>query len=202
MNDDVRANLRAELRSVDPMPADVPTESLTSPEGRHRLEDIMSTETTEKQSKPTRSRTPWYAAAAAVAVAVVAIGVIVFAPGDEQPAASAPLELTAGASDALASCIMMSPEIIAGSEVAFAGTATTIDGETVTLAVTKWYTGGDSEAVIVTAPAGFEALIGSVPFAEGGSFLVSATDGVVNYCGMSGEATAELQALYDAAFPG
>ncbi len=56
--------------------------------------------------------------------------------------------------------------------------------------------------MIVTAPAGFEALIGSVPFVEGGDFLISAIDGVVNYCGMSGEATSELQTLYDAAFAG
>jgi hypothetical protein len=199
MNDD----LRAQLRSVDPMPSDVPTEPVTSPEGRQRLENIMSTQTIEQKPKPSRSRTPWYAAAAAVAVAVVAIGVIAIGPNDQQPAASGPpMELTASVSDAMASCIMMSPEIIAGSEVAFAGTATTIEGETVTLEVTKWYAGGDNATVIVTAPAGFEALIGSVPFAEGGNFLVSATDGVVNYCGMSGEATAELQALYDAAFPG
>jgi hypothetical protein len=135
-------------------------------------------------------------------VAAVAVGVIAVGSNNQEPAASVPLELTAGESDALASCIMMTPEIIAESEVAFAGTATAVEGETVTLEVTKWYTGGDAATVIVTAPAGFEALIGSVPFAEGGNFLVSATDGIVNYCGMSGEATAELQALYDAAFPG
>jgi hypothetical protein len=135
-------------------------------------------------------------------VAAVAVGVIAVGSNNQEPAASVPLELTAGESDALASCIMMTPEIIAESEVAFAATATAVDGETVTLEVTKWYTGGDATTVIVTAPAGFEALIGSVPFAVGENFLVSATDGVVNYCGMSGLATPELQALYDAAFPG
>lgn len=162
----------------------------------------MSTQTTEKTPKPNRSRTPWYAAAAAVAIAVVAVGVVTMGPNGEQPAASPPLALTAGESNALAKCMVMTPEIIAESEVAFAGTATTIDGETVTLEVTKWYVGGDSATVTVTAHAGFEALIGGVPFAVGENFLVSATDGVVNYCGMSGEATTELQTLYDTAFPG
>ncbi|MCZ7533768.1 MAG: hypothetical protein M5U23_10215 [Acidimicrobiia bacterium] len=161
----------------------------------------MSTHISEQKTNTNRSRTPWFAAAAAVAAAIVAVSVIAVGPKGEQPVASTPLALTAGESNTLASCIMMTPEIIAESEVAFAGIVTAIDGETVTLEVTKWYAGGDNATVIVTAPAGFEALIGNVPFAEGGNFLVSATDGVVNYCGMSGEATAELQALYDAAFP-
>lgn len=184
------------------MPADVPTETVTSPQGRRRLEDIMSEPTPQEKRHQGSSRTPWYAAAAAALVAVVAVGVIAVGSNNQEPAASAPLELTAGESDALASCIVMTPEIIAESEVAFAATATAVDGETVTLDVTEWFVGGDSDTVIVTAPAGFEALIGSVPFAVGDDFLVSATDGVVNYCGMSGLATPELQALYDAAFPG
>jgi hypothetical protein len=54
----------------------------------------------------------------------------------------------------------------------------------------------------VFAPDGFEALIGSIDFQEGKSFLVSAYDGVVNYCGFSGEETPELRAVYDAAFGG
>lgn len=184
------------------MPPDVPTETVTSPQGRHRLEDIMSTDIGQDKQHRARSRTPWYAAAAAAIVAVVAIGVVVMGPDTEEPAASAPLELTAGASDLMAMCLAIEPEVIATSEVAFAGTATAIDGDVVTLDVTKWFVGGDNPTVIVTAPAGFEALLGSVPFAVGENFLVSATDGVVNYCGMSGEATPELQAMYDAAFPG
>ena len=199
MNDD----LKAALQSIDPMHSSESTESVTSPQGRRRLEDIMSTPVLEtKETPPARSRAPWYAAAAAAVVAVLAIGVVALGPTDDAPVASAPLQLTAGESDIMASCIAPSPEILAPVEVAFAGTATKIDGETVTLSVTKWYTGGDSETVVVTAPAGFEALIGSVPFVVGEDFLISATGGVVNYCGLSGAATPELQAIFDGAFPG
>jgi hypothetical protein len=198
MNDELRNRLQA----IDPMPADVPTETVTSREGRLRLEDIMSTPTKEQPSRTTRSRTPWYAAVAAVAVAAVAVTVIATGSNDPAPVASAPMQLAAGESDAMASCIVLTSEVLAPVEVAFAGTVTAIDGETVTLEVTKWYVGGDTDTVVLTAPAGLEALIGSVPFAVGENFLVSATEGVVNYCGFSGPATADLQAIYDGAFSG
>ena len=85
-----------------------------------------------------------------IVVAVVAVSVIAFGPNDQQTATSTPLELVAGESNALAKCKVMTSEIIAESEVAFAGTATTINEETVTLEVTKWYAGGDSTTVMVT----------------------------------------------------
>ncbi len=66
----------------------------------------------------------------------------------------------------------------------------------------RWFTDGEADTVVVTAVAGLEALTGSVPWAEGERFLVSATNGVVAYCGLSGAATPELEAMYDEAFPG
>jgi hypothetical protein len=212
MNDDLQARLRAS----DPMAPDatihVPVESPTSPTGRRRLEAIMSTPTTEQSTETTgpqrtaareRSRTPWFAAIAAVAVAVVAVGAIAIGSGgDDAVVAGNPMELTAGPSDIMASCLAPSADVLRGVEVAFAGTVTTIEGEIVTLEVTQWYVGGDAPSVVVTAPAGLEALTGSVPFAVGDDFLVSATGGIVNYCGLSGSATPEMQAMYDAAFGG
>lgn len=214
MNDDLEARLRAS----DPMGPDaappVPIESATSHMGRRRLEAIMSTPITEPtidmpDERPEtgpegpRSRTPWFAAIAAAVVAIVAIGAIAIGSGGgDTVAAEDPLELAAGPSDAMASCLAPSADVLRGVEVAFAGTVTAIEGEVVTLEVTEWYVGGDTATVVVTAPAGLEALIGSVPFAVGDDFLVSATGGVVNYCGLSGTASPELQAIYDAAFAG
>ena len=45
------------------------------------------------------------------------------------------------------------------------------------------------------------ALLGSVVFEDGGHYLISAGDGEVRSCGLSGEVSPELQAIYDEAFP-
>lgn len=161
--------------------------------------------TAKSNPRQTRSRAPWYAAAAAAVIAIVAVAAIALGPGSspgELPSAASPIELTAGPENVMASCIVPSAEVLAPTDMAFAGTATAIDGERVTLAVTEWYKGGDADEVVVVAPAGFEALIGSVPFQVGDDFLISATGSTVNYCGLSGAATPELQAIYDEAFPG
>ncbi len=57
-------------------------------------------------------------------------------------------------------------------------------------------------AVTLIAPEGLEALIGGVAWEVGRSYIVSASDGVVHYCGQTGPATPELQTIYDAAFAG
>jgi hypothetical protein len=44
------------------------------------------------------------------------------------------------------------------------------------------------------------ALEGGVEFADGQTYLVTATDGTVNGCGYSGLATPELQSAFDSAF--
>jgi len=199
MSDD----LRSELKKLDPMQPGVPTEPVTSASSRTRLEHIMSTPTIEKsETPPSRSRAPWYAAVAAVAVVAVAIGGVALLSNEETaPVATAPLELTANAGDVMASCIQLSADILVDVPVAFEGTVTAIEGDVVTLDVDRWFTGGDATTVVVTAPAGLEALIGGIQFDMGATYLVSATDGVVNYCGFSGPATPELTAIFEEAFP-
>ena len=109
--------------------------------------------------------------------------------------------LSAGESDpALMSCLPFSVDILDDMELAFEGTVTNVDRDQLTLDVVTWYRGGDAEQVQITAPLGMEALIGGIPFEVGGSYLVSATDGVVNYCGYTGVATDELRAAFDQAF--
>lgn len=160
------------------------------------------------------------AAVAALAVAGAAIGGV-FDRGDDAPAVAdlpvddgepAPAEpvvyeLSAGDADpAMMSCLQIDASIIAQSQVAFRGVVDRIDAgegvETVTLAVDRWYAGGDADVVTIDAPLGLEALIGSIDFVVGEPYLISAWDGVVSYCGMSGAATPELQQMYDQAFPG
>lgn len=156
----------------------------------------------------------WLAAAAAAVVAVAATAAIGLTGGSDgagdEPelvvptiGIPEPLTLSLGeGQDMMASCIRPSPEVLTPVEVAFAATAVEVDGERVVLEVTRWYTGGDRALVELTAPAGLEALIGGIDFRVGGDYLVSADAGIVNYCGLSGPATPELRAIYDAAFPG
>jgi hypothetical protein len=135
------------------------------------------------------------------AVAPLVAGLsILLAACSSDGAESEPMELTAGQSDAMASCLAFDPAILADMPVAFEGTVTAVDGDQVTLDVDHWFKGGDTDEVIVTAPQGLEALIGGISFEDGKQYLVSASEGQVNYCGFSGESTAELRAGFEEAF--
>lgn len=166
----------------------------------------MQTDTTATTDSPSTGAAPrrwiWLAAAAVAIVAMAAGAVLVGGDDDDDaPVASGPpLELSLGASDTMASCVPTSAEFLADMPVAFAGTATEVGDAQVTLTVDEWYAGGDAGTVVLDAPAGMEALIDGFTFEEGTHYLVSATEGRVNFCGFSGPATAELQAIYDEAF--
>jgi hypothetical protein len=172
----------------------------------------------EHDGPPGRSRRRWIVAIVAAAVVLVAAVALVVAAvagddgdggegsdGGSTAGADADLgttlELSLGADDALASCLALDVAILADMSPAFAATATSVDGETVTLDVDQWYAGGDAESVVLQAPAGMQALIDGFDFEVGEQYLITATDGSVNYCGYSGLATPELTAAYDSAFP-
>ncbi len=134
-------------------------------------------------------------AGGAVAIAVLIVAALLIG-GDEAEA----VELSLGEGDALASCLVFDVATLADMSPAFAGTVTAIDGERVTLAVDRWYAGGDAAEVTLVGPHGLEALIGGIDFRVGGEYLITAANGVVNYCGYSGEATPEFRAAFDQAF--
>lgn len=203
--------LRNRIRRIDPMGPEVETRSVS--ESREMMEAVMSNPTnakpTERHSEktlqellPTASTggsiaisRPIAWIAAATAIVVVAAFALLNSGG------SAPLILSAGESDpALMSCLPFSVDILDDMEVAFEGTVTSVDGDLLTLDVVKWYRGGETAQVQITAPLGMEALIGGIPFEVGGSYLVSASNGVVSYCGYTGVATPDFRAAYELAF--
>ena len=205
MNDE----LRDQIRRLDPMHPGVPTEPVTTPSSRELLESIMSTPTIEKpEPVPARPRRrPWFALAAATLTVVVAVGGVVLLRGDEPTpttttsvVASPPLELGLGDGPGIASCLPVSADILRDMSPAFLGTATAVNGEQVTLAVDRWYAGGDAETVILHAPAGMEALIGGIDFQVGGEYFITAANGIVNYCGYSDAYSPELAQVFDEAF--
>lgn len=169
----------------------------------------MSTnrDTVEGPIVPLSSRTPrsrWLLGAAAAAVIAIAGLLVVTMSGDDNADVSAgpPLELSLGAEDVMASCLPVDAEGIAAMPIAFAGTATAVDGELVTLEVDRWYTGGDAEIVQLRSTSGQAALIAGFDVEVGEDYLISASDGAVSFCGFSGPATPELSALFDEAFAG
>ena len=196
--------LRNSLKRLDPMQAAVSTESPTTESSRHRMERVMST-TTHLTTPPTGARAPkrWVPAIATVVVAAVAVGIFTFTVGgsDPAPVAGPPLELSLGDSDVLASCIIFDVAILRDMPMAFEGTVTAIDGARGTLTVDHWYKGGDAAEVALTGgSADMVSLIGAFPLEVGSSYLVTATDGNVNFCGYSGPATPELRGYFEEAF--
>lgn len=197
--------LRERLARMDPMHSGVPTEPTTTESSRELLEQIMSTPTKEKESPKPAPRKTWFIATAAVAALVLAIAAGLGLAGKEGTPSiqdKAPIALDAGGEDIMASCIAFSPEELEKvAELAFEGTVTAVDGDTVTLTVDTWFRGGDEAAqVVLNAPQGMEALIGGIPFVSGDQYLISAQAGSVNYCGFSGPSTPELRAGFETAF--
>jgi hypothetical protein len=189
--------------------------------------DIDEVTPATSDADPRRRRIATIGAAAAAVVAIVALGAVVASRDDDgddiatpvtaTPSTGAPdvtsiattlpdtptvLELQTGTEDLLASCAVIDASIVAQAPVAFKGTVTSADGDVVQLTVDEAYAGVTEQAVTLTAPEGMEALIGGVAWEVGQTYLVTAYDGVVSYCGQTGPATPELQAIFDQAFPG
>jgi hypothetical protein len=213
MNDD---ELRDRIGALDPALGCADPEPVTSPSARALLEEIMKTSVMDApaQASPDRPRRPrWFAAsAAAAAIGVAAVGAATFTrdggggiaavPATPVAGEAAVLELDAGVDEA-AKCQALDPSVLAGNEVAFRGTVTAVEGGVVELAVDEAYRGVGAPVVALgTSPELLGSTIEVVAWEVGRSYLVSAVDGVVSYCGQTGPATPELQAVFDAAFAG
>jgi hypothetical protein len=212
--------LRDRIARADPA-ARAATDPITSRAARALREEIVNTPVLDSQ--PTRDemtdrpRRRWAVPALAAAATVVAVGLGLVLAGtggdDGGELADAPivtaapgklkvLELSTGTEDVTATCMAITPQLIVEMPVAFKGTVDSSEGGIVTLTIDRAYQGTDAQVATLVAPEGLEALIGGVAFVPAQQYLITATDGVVNYCGFSGPATPELQALFDQAFPG
>ena len=156
---------------------------------------------------PPPSRRRWLVpalagAAAAAAVAVAVSGVLGGTPTPAPEAAKPALTLSLPNSDpATAMCMALSPELLAPAQVAFDGVVTSVDGGTATLTPSHWFKGARAGTVEVDVPPEVQtALVGAPQFELGKRYLVAGGDGQVGLCGMSGEYSPELEALYRSAF--
>ncbi len=221
-------DLRALLRSGDPAgslsPADPAALASLLEDIMSADLDVLpeADEGTRATGTHGRNRLTWLVAAAAAAAVIAGTGGIAISAlsGDDAAPPQATDHRTttsAGNDDALAPltgetteltavapqgrCAVPTADLISQYPQAFQGTVTAVDGNTVTLQTSDVFTGEVGETVQVTSnPAGFAALLKSVDFQVGQSYLVAAQDGQLSMCGFSGKATGELRSLYDEAF--
>lgn len=196
MHDDDRS-LRERLRGADPARdlAPLPPTWLD-----HRMEQIMTDTTTPAVPARTARRTWIPVAGVAAALAIgAAIAVPLMLGGT---ATVEPLALPEGGGLASGSCLPVSAETLQAQEQAFAARVLSVEGDLVTFEVTDRFAGEVADRVTVPQVDELTSDFSLVPFAVGDSYLVTATDGVVTGCGLSGADTAELRAVYDEAFAG
>ncbi|GHE09438.1 hypothetical protein [Klenkia taihuensis] len=188
MTDD---ELHARLRAADPLP-DLP------PLAPERLDQLLEDTVTGTEAPTTRRpRTLLLAAAAAAAVVVVGGGALALTGRD-----GGTTTLALAPPDVSASCAALTPELLAGSDVAFAGRVTAVSGDTVVLETTQRFTGEVGDTVEVTQGDGSVVDGAALTFEPGQVYLLTADDGTIGSCSGSGPDSPELRALFDQAFGG
>lgn len=165
---------------------------------------MLTTEQThEEPVTAPRWRRPAVLTAAAVAVLAIGVGAVVAGSGGGSSAArhrtTLALQAPAPPRPGMNACIRFSVDLLKDKPVAFSGTVTSVEPGLVTLDVDRWFKGGSADVVTVAVPDRNTA-VGTLEMVQGKRYLVSATDGIVNTCGYSGEATPDLEAAYEQAF--
>ena len=194
--------LEERLRAADPLAGTIGSDSEPDRDWLERTSRAVATQPASR-----RSRT-WIVAAALLVVAATAGAPIVRAASGGGPAADAPgpdLTVTelAMAPDApsMSSCVPFSTGVLAGMPVGFSGEVTTRTSDAVVVTVDKWYRGPGTDQVRLLAPDMSSTSVGDViDFQPGARYLVTATDGVVNYCGFTALWSQGLADSFAAAF--
>lgn len=165
------------------------------------VEAAMSTTPVEPKSRPRR----WAPAmAAAATLAVVGGGAYAFLDGSDpadtpEPTATT-LALPAGSGTSMNSCVPFDVEYLRDMPVAFSGSATEVGEDSVTLEVDRWYKGGNADLVRLANYDLSTVSLDGFTFEPGDRYLITATEGTVNFCGFSGPWSQELADAFDAAF--
>jgi len=191
VNDSPEDELMARLRAADPLP-DLPP---LTPE---RLDQLLEDTVTSTAAPTRRPRALLLAAAAAAGVVVVGGGALYLTGQD---GGTTTLALAPGGGPA-AICAALTPDGLAGNDVAFAGRVTSIAGGVVTLQTTQRFAGDVGDVVEVNQGEGGVVDGAPIVFEEGQSYLLTADGGTIGSCSGSGPDTPELRALFDEAFGG
>ncbi len=195
MNED---QLRQALAAADPLRS-APLDVVTSPRALELLETTMDTQT----RPPLWRRTSLVVAAAALVLLGGVGAVLADRSGTDTPVPrpTTTVALTVQSGLSSASCLPFDVTILRDMPVALRGTVVDVQPDRVTLDVDRWYKGGDAGRVTVATPDPNSSVsLDGVTFEQGRSFLLTATEGVVNGCGFSGPVSPELEQSYDQAF--
>ena len=162
-----------------------------------------------KELRPRRRRTLLAGAVAASTVlAVAGAGGLLLRGSTDEPVTSSGTTLTvtelalAPDTPTMTSCIPFSVELLADFPIAFGGEVTQRKGDDVLITVDTWYRGPQTDQVRLVASDMSMTSLGDavVDFREGSRYLVTATNGVVNYCGFTGPWTQDLANDFAAGF--
>lgn len=188
------------LRRLDPV-MDAPVDPVTGPRAAALMEQIMQTQpepVNVTSTPPTPARRPRRALFAALgALGVAAVGAFAFVAmrGDDAEPTSVAFSLAA--SDPLTQmCLPISDQQPSAEASAFRGTVVDISADSVTLDVTKWYQNGDADQVVISTAGMPIAALDGVDFVQGGDYLITAGDGQVGVCGVSGPYSADLEGWF------
>lgn len=192
--------LHDRLRRLDPA-LDAPVDPANGPRAAALMEQIMQTQpepVNVTSTPPTPARRPRRALFAALgALGVAAVGAFAFVAlrGDDPAPTSVSFSLAA--SDPLMQmCLPVSEQQPTAEASAFRGTVVDITADSVTLDVTNWYQNGDADQVVISTAGMPTAALDGVDFVQGGDYLITAGDGQVGVCGVSGPYSADLEAWF------
>lgn len=189
------------LRRLDPA-ADAPVDPVNGPRAAALMEQIMQTQpepVNVTSTPPAPARRPRRALFAALgALGVVAVGAFAFVAMRGDDPAPTSVSFSLGASDPLMQmCMPISDQQPSPEASAFRGTVIDIGAGTVTLEVTKWYQNGDADQVVLTTEGLPSVALDGVDFVQGGDYLITAGDGQVGFCGVSGPYSTDLEGWFD-----
>ena len=203
MSDEDRPDRAAEVQLLRRVQAADPARTFRLADSwtSDQVEATMRTTPMEPKSRPRR----WAPSlAAAATLAVIGGGVYTFL-GSNDPASTADatamtLDVPTGTGTSINSCVPFDVPYLRDMPVAFSGSATEVGEESVTLEVDRWYKGGDADVVRLTNYDLNTVSLEGFKFQEGDRYLITATDGTVNFCGYSGPWSQERADAFGEAF--
>ncbi|PPF57197.1 hypothetical protein C5C55_07655 [Rathayibacter sp. AY1C2] len=186
-------DVRRLLRTVDP------ARSLPALDRDELAEQIAAATGEGTRTVHSRRRSPWLiVGVGALSAGAAASLLLPFALGVGGGRTSTLILPSTGGP--MAACSPVTAAALAPAQLAFRAEVRSIDGSTVTLHVLERYAGEVGDGVTVTQGRETAADGAPIVFETGVDYLVAADGDTILTCGLSGESSPELAALYQEAF--